>query len=289
MTNNYVNTGQNPAVKGESTNFFNEVSISYNKTKEEAWADIEGKLTEKRRAEIQLFHSRRLIIGIAASLLLLAGIFSILRFYTSAISCPPGQHLSCSLPDGSTIELNAVSKVVYRPLWWRFERKLSFNGEGFFRVEKGKKFEVVSENGRTIVLGTSFNIYSREREYIVSCFTGKVKVISITSEETILSPDQTASISPEGRISLSKEDGPGVSNAWMNNMFRFTGRPLKQVFNEIGRQYAVTIIFNPTQDYAYTGYFSKDKPVEETLALICKPFGLTFARNSEKEYEISQN
>jgi ferric-dicitrate binding protein FerR (iron transport regulator) len=113
---------------------------------------------------LQKFEYHKLVLGIAAALLLLAGIFSLLRFYTTTKSCPAGQHLSYILPDGSSVEMNADSKITFHPLWYRFARKIDFEGEGYFEVKKSKKFEVVSESGTTEVLGTSFNIYSRDNE-----------------------------------------------------------------------------------------------------------------------------
>jgi transmembrane sensor len=122
----------------------------------------------------------------------------------------------------------------------------------------------------------------------VTCLTGKVKVISFSSDEAVLSPDYQASIDSDGNITVTKDEEPGVSNAWINNMFKFTSRPLIQVLNEIGRQYNINILVKTSQDYSYSGYFFRDKPVEEVLTLVCKPFGLTFVRISEKEYEIFQ-
>lgn len=273
----------------DSEGFLRHVEIPYEKTHEEAWVALDEKLTEKPAPGISVFSSYRLTFSIAAAILLLAGIFTVLRFYTTTISCPAGQHLSYTLPDGSTIEMNADSRMAFKPLWWRFARKLNFEGEGYFEIEKGKKFEVISDFGRTVVLGTSFNIYSRDSEYKVTCFTGKVKVISFTSDEAVLSPEYEARVDSDGNIVVWKDQNAGVSNAWINNMFNFTARPLIKVFNEIGRQYDVTIMFKTNPDYSYTGYFSKDKPVEKVLTLVCKPFGLIFVRISEKKYEIFQN
>jgi ferric-dicitrate binding protein FerR (iron transport regulator) len=156
-------------------------------------------------------------------------------------------------------------------------------------VEKGKKFEVVSALGRTEVLGTTFNIYSRENEYKVTCMTGRVKVTSFKSKVAILSPNFEASVISDGIIMVQREPNTEASISWVNNMFNFTARPLGEVFKEIARQYGVKIILNGGTDYLYTGYFLKDKPVEEVLNLVCKPFGLTFTRISDKEYEIFQN
>lgn len=284
---NHNDLNLNPVNNPEG--FFKHLEIPYKKTREDIWAELDKKLTEKPPVKLSTFSSYRIAFSIAAAIIMLAGIFSLLRYYTSTISCPAGQHLSYTLPDGSTIEMNADSRMAFNPLWWRYSRKLDFSGEGYFEVEKGKKFEVVSAFGSTEVLGTSFNIFSRENEYKVTCLSGKIKVTSFTSEEAVLSPEYEASVNSAGNIVVRKEHNAGVSNAWINNMFNFTARPILQVFKEIERQYDIKILFKTLPDYSYTGYFLKDKPVEEVLTLVCKPFGLTFARISEKEYEIFQN
>ena len=72
--------------------------------------------------------------------------------------------------------LNAASRLQYHPYWWRFERQVKLEGEVFL-VKPGTLFKVVSEKGTTEVLGTEFNIYSREKNYSVFCQSGTVKVI----------------------------------------------------------------------------------------------------------------
>jgi transmembrane sensor len=265
------------------------LEIHYDKSREEAWAELDKKLSERPGTRPLIFTHHKISYGIAATILLLAAVFSLLRFYTATVTCPEGQHLSYILPDGSKLEMNVDSKMAYHPFWWRFSRELKFEGEGYFQVEKGKKFEVVSNLGNTEVLGTTFNIYSRENDYIVTCLTGRVKVTSFKSEVEVLSPDQEASINSDGNIIVRKDREAKESISWVNNMFSFTSRPLSQVVNEIARQYGVRIILNAGGDYLYTGYFSKDKPIGDVLTLVCKPFGLTFAKVSDKEYEIFQN
>jgi transmembrane sensor len=269
--------------------FFREMSVPFDKSKEDVWAGLESKLSEQQPVKVVSFNRSRLAIGIAATLLLLTGVLSLLRFYTKTVICPPGRHLACQLPDGSTVNLNADSRIAYHPYWWRFSRDVRFEGEGFFQVQKGKKFSVVSESGRTEVLGTSFNIYSREDEYRVTCVTGKVRVTSSAESETVLTPDFSARVNRKGDIVISKENNTSDSHAWVDNMFRFTSMPLPLVVKEIERQYDVKITLKTAVDDEYTGYFTKNRPLEETLSLVCTPFGLKFAKVSEKEYEIFQN
>lgn len=286
-TNEHIDLDLNAADNPEG--FLQHLEIRYDKSREEAWTELDKKLSVKPTAKLVIFNRHRLSYGIAAAILLLTGVFSLLRFYTATITCPEGKHLSYVLPDGSKIEMNVDSKITYQPFWWRFSRKLEFEGEAYFQVEKGKKFEVVSALGTTEVLGTTFNIYSRENEYKVTCITGSVKVTSFKSKVAVLTPNIEASINSDGNIMVLKDQRSEENISWVHNMFSFTARPLRQVFNEIGRQYGVKIIINAEADYLYTGYFSKDKPIGDVLTLVCKPFGLTFTRISDKEFKIFQN
>ncbi len=290
MKHNYDHIDPNFEPGKGPEDFFRHLQPPFEKSREEVWDQLSSRIEEKKPAGklIQL-SVYKLVAGIAASILILLGVFSLMRFYTSTVECPQGQHLAYALPDGSTIQMNASSTLKYHPLWWRFSRTLDFEGEAYFEVMKGKKFEVRSESGTTTVLGTSFNIFSRENVYKVTCFTGKVKVTSPTDKEVVLNPDYKAEIDQQGNIMVAKEQKPSADIAWINNMFNFNGRPLMQVLEEIGRQYNVTIEFPSGINYYYTGYFSKDKNVEEVLTLVCKPFGLTFVRLSDKSFKIIQN
>jgi len=268
---------------------FKRVEVPFGKSKEESWADLEARLVEKPAGKLLQIRKRNLIYSVAATLLLLAGVFSLLRFYTNTVICPAGEHLAYQLPDGSMVQLNADSKITYHPYWWNFSREVRFDGEGFFEVEKGSRFRVISGAGTTEVLGTSFNIFAREGEYKVTCLSGQVKVTSFAKAEVVLSPDYSAQVSSTGEIIMTKEVSTADTHAWIDNMFRFTSKPLGQVLQEIERQYSVRVTMKSPADLTYTGFFSKNRPLEETLTLVCTPFGLNFAKISEKEYVISQN
>nr|NQU91486.1 FecR family protein [Bacteroidota bacterium] len=269
--------------------FFSKIEIPFDKSRQDVWELLAGKLEEKPEATKIRFFRNRFVTTIAASVLILLGTFSVMRFYSKTIVNPRGQHITVNLPDGSVVELNAQSTLNYHPYWWNFSRKIDFSGEGFFRIAKGGKLEVSSAAGKTIVLGTSFNIYARNNIYKVTCVTGKVKVVSSTSEEAILTPNYHAEIDPAGSIMVKKLENPEAPTRWTNHMFNFTSAPLMLVIGEIERQYNVAVKTNTHLDLVYTGYFSKDMPVEQVLNLICKPFGLTFVKKSDDQYLIVQN
>lgn len=269
--------------------FFQMVETPFERNREQIWELLETRLSTPAVPAVIQFPTYRVLMAAAAILVLLLGTFAVMRYYKASTVAEYGKILSCNLPDGSSVELNAGSRMSYHPLWWRFSRSLKFEGEGYFDVQKGKLFRIISPNGTTEVLGTSFTIYARADEYRVACITGMVRVVSPAGKEANLTPDYTASIKNDGNIMVTKEEIPQYTSSWVNGMFSFTSRPLRLVLDEIQRQYNVTINLRDDREYFFTGYFSKDKPLEELLELVCKPFGLTFAKRSAGVYEILQN
>jgi ferric-dicitrate binding protein FerR (iron transport regulator) len=284
MNEIYQHMNPIPQPETEHDRFFQSAGLPFDRLKEEVWESLSGELTEKPPARVVRFRPSRLLT--AAAIVLLLGTFLVMRYYSVTLTSGHGEYQSALLPDGSGVELNAGSRLSYHPLWWRFSRLVSFEGEGYFEVARGKTFQVESKRGTTEVLGTSFTIYARSDEYRVTCFTGAVKVISGTAQHAILSPDYQARIDAGGNIIVTRETMPENVNGWISGMFSFIAHPLRLVLEEIERQYDVRIIFQTNEEYLYTGHFSRDKSVEEALGLICKPFGLNFALRSDRAYEI---
>jgi len=274
--------------KPDRGDIFRRLEVPVSRTREEVWEYLENRIDEPSSPKLLRFRPRW-IIAAAASLILLAGVASVLFYTSRTIVSAPGQHLSHILPDGSRVELNADSKISYKPYRWMFSRIIELSGEGFFEVEPGRTFSVVSAQGTTTVLGTTFNIYARADEYKVNCLTGKVKVVSTTESFVVLSPSQSAVIENDGKILVSRQSNEANPVGWLDNMFDFKAVPFTRVMEEIGRQYGVSIQADIPEGIIYTGHFSKNRPLEETLGVVCKPFGFTFARIAENEYIISQN
>ncbi len=268
--------------------FFSKVEISYNSGKQDVWAQMESKLEEEPRGRKVQFNNSRVFMAAAATVIVLLSSALVMRFYSQTVTTNTGQREIITLPDKSTVELNAGSTLKYYPLWWRFNRSLELTGEGYFEIAKGETLEVVSSNGTTEVLGTSFNIYNRTNEYRVTCFTGKVKVTSVTKKEVVLTPDYHAEIDASGNILVNKIESSAESPDWQNDMFSFSSVPLTDVFEELERQYNIEIALQQPTYKVYTGYFPKSPDIEIPLSIICKPFGLTFVKQSDRNYLIVQ-
>jgi ferric-dicitrate binding protein FerR (iron transport regulator) len=263
------------------------LSIPYKKSKAEIWESIKPEEEASEPKVISLNYRRTRMVWAAAVVALLIGTGLTMRFYHYSVKSQPGQLATFYLPDGSEVSLSSQSKVTYYPLWWSFSRIVTLDGEAFFKVQKGKQFSVKSERGVTTVLGTSFDIYARNDNYRVVCYTGKVSVKARDSEnKIILTPGEKAEIDKSGQLTFSKETKPKQYVAWLNNQFVFTSVPVELVLEEMARRYNITITIERPVKGSYTGNFSTSTPVEQAISIVCKPFGLTFVKNDEHHFII---
>lgn len=276
------------AIDRQSKSFFLGGKFTWEKTELDVWNELELVILKHPVKGPSIIHFNTRALAFAASLLILVGLGSFFRFYTTQVTTSAGYHQLANLPDGSTVELNAESTLKYHPYWWRFNRQLSFEGEGLFKVEKGKKFAVVSSNGTTEVLGTSFNIFSRNEVYKVTCLTGSVKVISKIKEEVVLKPNSKAEIQTNGKIKVIQNIDPFPEISWEKNIFLFTATPIMEVFYEIERQYGVTISAKIDTYSLYSGNFTRKHNIEEVLSFVCPALGLKYSKKSEKQFLVTQ-
>lgn len=262
--------------------------IDWGRSKQDIWAELEKKMEDAAPVKIRTMGTPWIRIAIAASVTLLIGVTVFVQSYKKTITIPAGLRGSVVLPDQSRVKLNAQTTLSYKPLIWRFSREVKLDGEAFFEVTPGRKFEVISKPGRTVVLGTSFNIYSRKNDYRVVCVTGKVKVIeSKGNREVIINPGQQATLTGQGTLEVHSDIQAEQSISWIENKLTFTSVPLRHVLEEISRQYGIVIQIPEDLNYTYTGTFMRNSTVDQTLNMICKPFDLNFSRNTNDEYVIT--
>ncbi len=273
----------------EGADFFSKGKIKWEKSETEVWNELSEKISAESSGKKFRLISSIIKYAAAAIIFLVLGFGTLTFFYQKSVVCLPGEHLTVELPDESLVQLNADSRIKYYPLKWRFERKVYLEGEAYFVVQKGKKFVVKSVNGATEVLGTSFNIYARDDKYEVACLTGSVKVSSEKHESVVLNPGSVADIE-QNEIVVKKDYNVENFVSWTKNEFFFDGTPLKEVFNEIERQYGVTIkVQQNIENRNFGSNFSKKYDVEEVLDYVCTSMQIKFVKQSENVFLVLEN
>ena len=254
-------------------------------TKEEAWDQLVSKINEEGNTNEKVMTtttSRRAWIGYAIGIA--ASFFLAYYFFfsnpTTTYQTAPGMLQTYTLPDNSTITLNAGSSIRFKEKKWEENRSLKLSGEAFFNVMPGKDFIVHTENGEIKVLGTSFNVFSRSGQFSVSCFTGQVAVAHNDRLEK-LSPGMRATIDGiSNRLEIKSFD-PQKTATWRIGDFYFDASPLEEVIKTLERQFDINIhVTVNIEDRRYSGYFNT-KNKTEALQLVFTPMGLNFEINGK--------
>ena len=119
------------------------------------------------------------ILKIAAVLIVALGVY---WFFLSSpiikVETLASEKTKIELPDHSEVILNALSEIEYNEKNWDSKREVHLKGEAYFKVSKGRTFDVITSEGKVSVVGTRFNVKQRDHYFAVKCFEGRVKVTS---------------------------------------------------------------------------------------------------------------
>ena len=184
---------------------------------------------------------KKWIFRAAAIFVLALGITFVMKNfvrYTETASF--GEKTTFSLPDNSEVVLNSGSEINYKKWNWDSNRRLELEGEAYFRVSKGRRFEVQTNLGKVSVLGTQFNVKARKNRFDVMCYEGRVKV-NYANTQIILTRGQSVTFENGKQFSTAiKSSKP----EWIDNQICFNKENIKSLLDEVQRQYNITIELN---------------------------------------------
>lgn len=183
------------------------------------------------------------------------------------------EHRSVVLSDGSTIELNARSKLRVR--FSANERSIDLvDGQVLFRVAKdaSRPFVVRSEGARVQAVGTEFDVYRKKGKLTVTVIEGRVSVYPdpVTAPSAaapgagatvLLSAGEQTSVVDKA-VEKPTPANVAVATAWMQRRLVFQKAPLVDVVDEFNR-------YNPKQlriedagieSFLVSGTFSSTDP-----------------------------
>ncbi len=238
---------------------------------------------EDKSVPIIKLHPYRILYRIAGLFVIGLGLYFLFFFNNlTTVQSMASQYKSFELPDASSVVLNADSKVTYNKKKWATKREISLDGEAFFKVAKGAKFEVLTSSGSVSVLGTQFNVKNRGNYFEVKCFEGVVSVQSNGKSQRLTKGNTYRVL--EGVITLDSINSKQPK--WINNMSSFKGVPLSEVLEEFERQYNITIS-TPKIDTKrlFTGSFVNNN-LDQALASVTIPFNLTYKKDNSNKITL---
>ncbi|AIM60996.1 FecR family protein [Cellulophaga lytica] len=247
---------------------------------EKALQAINKKRNTNKQTKVIKLNPFKKYISIAAAVILLFGLG---YFYTTTleqtVSTDYAQNNELILPDNSEVILNAESKIAYNKNKWDQKRDVSLEGEAFFKVAKGEKFTVTTNQGVISVLGTQFNVETRANFFEVTCYEGLVNVNYNGKDYKV--PGGTSFMVVNGNVAPLSHVKTLVPS-WTLNESTFKSIPLEFVFNELQRQFNLTVTTkNVNTKQLYTGSFN-NKDLDLALKSISIPSKISYTLEENK-------
>ena len=188
------------------------------------------------------------------------------------------------LPDGTHVRLNSGSQIRYSNTFSGKQRRVTLMGEGFFIVAPGDgPFTVKTEQAITTVLGTQFNVWSRDGKTRVVVKEGRVMFASVKDDDNPVELTQGHMSAVVGRRPPEPPESVDSEHllGWLKGQFVFKKSPLAEIVSELGRTYDVTIeLAHPDMvSMTMTADF-ENAPIEEILSSICLTLHIRFTFES---------
>lgn len=243
--------------------------------------------------------SGRTRLALAATVLITitAGFGAWNQFFRGTYSTVIGEQRSLTLADGSTVELNAHSRIRVR--YSEHERHIDLlEGQALFHVAGNKARPFIVRSGATEVraVGTQFDVYRRPSATIVTVVEGRVVVLPppVPTESQSMPPalergngargeDETGSArapaagADRGEVFLSageqltvtpkaarKEDHPDIvaATAWTTRQLIFDATPLAEVAEQFNRYNTRQLVVDGggLADFHVSGNYSSNNP-----------------------------
>jgi transmembrane sensor len=188
------------------------------------------------------------------------------------------------LPDSSKVWLNKGSKLSYSEEFNVENRIVHLSGEAFFEVKKadGKTFTILSNNSKTEVLGTEFNVrgYENELQVQVTVMEGKVSFSSKDDRgKVFLLPGEKGMISKAHVVEKMKSERNNEM-AWKTKQLSFENTHLSDVLQTLEQYFDTDISVNNKDilNCRFTGNF-ENPDLKEILEVLAVSVDLKYKEN----------
>lgn len=210
---------------------------------------------------------------------------------TLVFTTTAAEQIQVSLPDESVVYLNEHSYLSYTQK--EDQRVVALTGEAYFEVTRNpdQPFVIHSNNVRTTVLGTAFNLraYPDEPTVEVEVSEGLVRMEEPNAIKKIeLQPNQRGVFSTESRSLLKRASPELNAQGWRHQRMVFRDAPLQDALTEIGRYYKVEFRLNNRElrDCALSTEIKAD-PLPDFLEVLEIIYGLEIQKGAAGTYVLS--
>lgn len=211
---------------------------------------------------------------------------------------PYGQRHTVRLNDGTIVQLNSGSKLVFPVTFSGKKREVYLKGEGFFEVRKNDKSPFIVKTAYIDVkaLGTIFNVsaYEDEKRAVAVLVEGKVKVSQkdkiLANEEFTLKPGEACFYSVSTQESVVKDVDVTDYTSWTEGLFQFKDLALVDVVRRV-RKYYNTPIQIEGEQFAKTlisGKLVLSDNIDEVMRYLSRTMEGRYSKAEDGSYILKQ-
>ncbi len=186
------------------------------------------------------------------------------------------------LADGTSVRLNVASEIEFSEGLQDSVRRVFLQGQAFFDVARdGRPFVVQTENAQIRVLGTSFDIHSRDNQTRVIVKEGRVMLQTISADSrdrVVLQANEKSIVSGKNTPTPVESVNADYLIGWLNNRFVFHQTPLHEVIAELQRRYDTRIRLQTAAlgERSMSGVF-EEQEIDTTLSVFCQTLNLKYS------------
>ena len=177
-----------------------------------------------------------------------------------------GMRSKFQLSDGTLVNLNSGSKLIFPTVFTGKNRKVELIGEAFFEVtpNHAKPFIVKTSEVNVKVLGTAFDLqaYPGTNKISATLVHGKIvlerELAGISKQLAELKPSDRAVFKTDEKvINISVEEDLDKFIAWKDGKLVFFNDPIENIAEKLGNWYNVTVKINNDElkRYRFTATF----------------------------------
>lgn len=193
---------------------------------------------------------------------------------------PRGGENTVILADGTTVHLNAGSKLTYPVRFTGKRRIVALEGEAYFDVVENEEhpFVVQTRFGEVTVLGTAFNVnaYINASACYTTLVRGKVQFSAPNAEVITLLPGEQAIVSANGseKRAVDLEEYVG----WVEGLYVFNNRSLGEIMETFERWYDIQVYYETEnlRNITYSGSLKRYGTINSFLEALELTGDLTY-------------
>lgn len=193
---------------------------------------------------------------------------------------PTAEVRTLTLPDGSQVQLNSQSTLLYPQNFTGKDRSVFLIGEANFKVKPDKKhpFIVKSNDFQVTALGTEFNVsaYPENPVLAATLISGSVLVeYNDLKSQVILKPNEQLAYNKNSRQYSQSNPNMNEVTAWQRGELVFREMTLKDIITILERKYPYTFEYqlkHLKQD-RFSFRFKDQAPLSEVMDVIVSVVG----------------